>query len=490
MGTSMGKSVALLLVLVFLSASCVMVAKPVSATSAAGNSWMEMAPMHVARAGLGVAVVNGKIYAIGGVTQTIPLNIPLRAPTGEGVVGTNEQYDPVTDTWAFKTPMPTPRFSFAIAAYQGKIYCIGGAGSNLNEVYDTVTGMWETKAPIPKTYFPMQASIINGKIYVVGGNPFGGFTYFNEVYDPATDTWAASIPMPYAEFDYTSTEADGKIYVLGGIDLLSGAGYPNQIYNPQIGNWSMGSIPSLTVFGPAAASTTGALAPKRIYLIGGGQSVVGTSQPVFPTQVYNPSQNTWSYGASMPTGRTDFGIANINDTLYAIGGYTYNLSSDSYGDTILGGPMTPSAVNEQYIPIGYGTPDPSYVLEHIPPKISLLSPVNQTYNEPNVSLVFMVDKAVNWTGYSLDGQQNVTITGNSPLTNSTVTNVTISNMTSGLHSITVYANDTFGNVGASETISFTVAKPESFPTTLVAVASVASVALIGVILLIYFRKRK
>jgi parallel beta-helix repeat protein len=114
-----------------------------------------------------------------------------------------------------------------------------------------------------------------------------------------------------------------------------------------------------------------------------------------------------------------------------------------------------------------------------PPKIAVLSPLNQTYNESSVPLVFTVDKFANWTGYSLDGQQNVTITGNS----------TIANMTNGFHSITVYSNGTFGNMGASETVSFTIAKPESFPTTLIATASGASVAIIGIGLLIYFRKR-
>lgn len=121
-----------------------------------------------------------------------------------------------------------------------------------------------------------------------------------------------------------------------------------------------------------------------------------------------------------------------------------------------------------------------YISATTPPKITIMSPVKQTYNESNVSLNFTVDKDVDWTGYSLDGRQNVTIAGND----------TITNIPNGLHSITVYANDTFGNMGASQTITFTVAVPEPFPTTLVAVASVASVAVIGVILLIYFRKRK
>src|SRR3989304_2088062 len=143
----MRKGVALLLVLVFLTASLIMAAKPVSAATPVENSWTPRAPMHQARGGLGVAAVNGKIYAIGGTTSS-------RKPP-DAFVGTNEEYDTITDTWTTKASMPTPRAYFAIAAYQNKIYCIGGVvglgivdersqfryyiTSQVNEVYDTVT---------------------------------------------------------------------------------------------------------------------------------------------------------------------------------------------------------------------------------------------------------------------------------------------------------------------------------------------------------------
>jgi hypothetical protein len=102
-------------------------------------------------------------------------------------------------------------------------------------------------------------------------------------------------------------------------------------------------------------------------------------------------------------------------------------------------------------------------------------------------LVFTLDKLVNWTGYSLDGESNVTVTSSS--LNSSARVVTIANVTKGVHKVTVYANDTYGNMGASETVTFTVAKPEPFPTTLV-VASVITVAVVGVSIVVYFKKRK
>jgi hypothetical protein len=64
-----------------------------------------------------------------------------------------------------------------------------------------------------------------------------------------------------------------------------------------------------------------------------------------------------------------------------------------------------------------------------------------------------------------------------------------SELTNGVHNITVYAEDTFGNECASETIFFNVEVPEPFPTTLV-IASAIAVSVVSVALLVYFKKRK
>ena len=124
--------------------------------------------------------------------------------------------------------------------------------------------------------------------------------------------------------------------------------------------------------------------------------------------------------------------------------------------------------NEEYTSIGYGT---------VPPVISIASPRNANYTSSEIDLNFTVNRHVEWMDYSLDGQENVTTTGN----------ITITGLSKGLHNITVYAKDEFENTGVSETISFSVDVP--FPTTLVAVASVATIAVVGVGLL-YFKKRK
>jgi len=113
--------------------------------------------------------------------------------------------------------------------------------------------------------------------------------------------------------------------------------------------------------------------------------------------------------------------------------------------------------------------------------ISFLSPQNQTYSATDISLNFTMPKSVRLVRFSLDGQANVTITGNTTLTA----------LTYGSHNIILYIDDPLGNTSPSETIYFSVVKEtEPFPTTIVATASVvATIGVVGVGLLVYFKKR-
>jgi hypothetical protein len=120
----------------------------------------------------------------------------------------------------------------------------------------------------------------------------------------------------------------------------------------------------------------------------------------------------------------------------------------------------------------------TFTIDTTPPNVSVTSPQNKTYESFDVPLNFTLNERVSQISYSLDGQDNVTIAGNTTLTD----------LPDGDHNVTVYAQDITGNVGASEILCFSVEVPEPFPITLVVAASV-SVAVVGVGLLVYFKKR-
>jgi N-acetylneuraminic acid mutarotase len=318
----------------------------IAAVWAAESSWTKLEPLPTIRRDLGVAAVNGKIYAIGGRSDGCRLS-------------TNEEYDPETNTWTTKTPMPTPRSDFGIAVVNNKIYCIGGItdfdwsghGKGIlctaNEVYDPLTDTWENKTSMPTQRQRPKANVVNGKIYVMGGFQYRDLPPpqttieldVNEVYDPETDSWTTKTPMPHTPYGPASTTIDNKIYVIGGFksDL-------NQIYDPESDNWSQGaSIPTAVALAGAGA-TSGEMAPKRIYVIGGYPSY----DEVRLNQVYDPETDTWSSGSQMPTARHSLGVAVVNDILYAIGGGSTNLNVRQYNE------------NERYTPIGYIPEFPSW----------------------------------------------------------------------------------------------------------------------------------
>lgn len=81
------------------------------------------------------------------------------------------------------------------------------------------------------------------------------------------------------------------------------------------------------------------------------------------------------------------------------------------------------------------------------PEICFVSPQNKTYTGNSVSLNFSVNEETSWIGYSLDGQNNVTLTENT---------LTLTGLANGLHYLTIYAKGTYPNTEASETIGFTI----------------------------------
>ncbi len=407
-------------IILLLAMSIALTALPLQTVIGQNNgdaSWTNLTSMPTARGGLGVAVVAGKIYAIGGQNSNGELNL-------------NEMYDPATDQWISKASMPTARTGAAMAVYGSKIYVIGGQVGdsyigNL-EVYDTVTNTWETLASMPTPRSDLSANVINGKIYLIGGKtysnvvPYYTQTSVNQVYDISANTWSTSASMPTALQGYASTVVGNKIYIIGGakqaVSGIDSSVNTLLIYDAQTDTWSNGKTMKETSSYGAAAYTLGVIAPSKIYYIGGYSAGAFTGK----TQVYDIEQNTWTDGPTMPTARAYLGLAVVNDVLYAVGGFEGSnwLSS-----------------NEEFQPIGYGK---------ISPQITILNPVNKIYR--NITIEYTINKAVSWAAYCIDGGANVTLSGNPE----------ISGLADGEHDLVIYANDTLGNIGVSQIAHFAI----------------------------------
>jgi len=204
------------------------------------DTWKPIAPMPTKR-GAGVAAVVGeKIYVIGGATTAPGETNPSIHPTQvQRVIGTVEEYDPETNTWRTRSPMPTPRNHTAAGVVNGKIYVIGGrigaafiaASSNLAnvEAYDPATDKWSPPlAKMPTARSGLASGVYQGKIYTAGGewqdpNQQTAYRAF-EAYDPATNTWAVLPPMVLARHGVAGGVIGNRFYAISGDVQSSGTG--------------------------------------------------------------------------------------------------------------------------------------------------------------------------------------------------------------------------------------------------------------------------
>lgn len=121
----------------------------------------------------------------------------------------------------------------------------------------------------------------------------------------------------------------------------------------------------------------------------------------------------------------------------------------------------------------------SFSINTLPPRIRNISIENGQRFVGAIPLSFVISEPVSWMGYSLDGLTNVTLAGNT----------TLSELQIGFHNLTVYAQSESGKVGASETVYFNVDAP--FPTILVITATTGTLlVMVGIGLLVYFKKNK
>jgi N-acetylneuraminic acid mutarotase len=220
------------------------------------NQWSQKADMPITRANFSTSVVDSKIYAIGGYTGQNG-NTPPRSSV--------DVYDPATNNWSQIASMPIGEADHSSAVVDGKIYVIGG---NTVQIYDPLTDTWTRGADRPSTprwWAPV--SVVDGKIYSIGGAkgpPTWQVVPTVEEYDPATDTWTAKTNIPIATASHASVVVDGRIYVINGNGVTGTVLSLVQIYDPATGTWMEAPHTSIARQLPSAGVVDG-----TIYLMGG-----------------------------------------------------------------------------------------------------------------------------------------------------------------------------------------------------------------------------
>lgn len=307
------------------------------------GTWATLAPAPTKRTEVVAAAVNGKIYVVGGFSEPGFGNL-----TSLAIADTVEEYDPVTDRWTNRASLPIGLHHAGAAAVGGKLYVIGGYTKSFLNVwhpisavymYDPITDSWTERAPMPTPRGALAVTEYGGKLYAIGGYDRAANLGAVEVYDPATDTWSAKAPLPTPRDHLAAVTVGDRLIAIGG--RLNGRYSQNlavtEAYDPHTDRWTrLADLPT------ARSGITAGVIRGTAYVLG-GEAPEGTFRT---NEAYRPDLDRWQAMAPMPTGRHGLGAAVVNDRLYVIAG----------GPTP-GGSF--SQVNEMFVPPAGAAADPA-----------------------------------------------------------------------------------------------------------------------------------
>ena len=246
------------------------------------DRWTTRASMPVGLHHVGIGVSGGKLYVIGGYEQS---GLTVWHP-----VATVYAYDPATNTWTEREPMPTPRGALSVTEHEGKLYAIGGYDRKANiavvEVYDPAQNTWAKRAPLPTPRDHLATATVSGKVYAIGGRlngDYGRNLSLIEVYDPDTDRWSRAADLPTARSGITASVIGGRIYVFGG-ESAEGTFAENEAYDPVRDAWqAMAPMPT------ARHGLGSAVMQGSIYVISGGPTPGGSFTNL--NEVFTPPES-------------------------------------------------------------------------------------------------------------------------------------------------------------------------------------------------------
>lgn len=281
------------------------------------GTWQTLAAAPIRRTEVAAAAAGGKIYVVGGLTEP-PLG-QLMNPVVSDLV---EEYDPATDAWARKAPLPRPAHHVGIATIGQDLYVVGGFTSSLLNIwkpsaqgfrYNPVTNVWSEIPPMPTARGALAAVEYGGKLYAIGGFDGTADSSAVEVFDPASNTWSLRASLPTPRDHHTAAVSQSRIFVIGG--RLSRDPSENlttvEAYDPLINQWTkMAPMPT------ARSGIASGVINGLIYVVG-GESPRGTFRE---TEVYNPDTDRWAPMTPMPTKRHGLGGAVLNGRFYTLSG--------------------------------------------------------------------------------------------------------------------------------------------------------------------------
>ena len=312
--------------------SFVLVAVFMCVSTAHTQKWARLAEFPEPTEELVGASAGGKLYVFCGL-----------AP-GWKPMGLVYEYDPATDTWTKKKPMPLASHHVSFTEHRGKIYAFGGfvlpqsgppAWVPIDNAweYDPATDAWRALAPLPTKRGSPVAVSVGERMYVIGGAVTAAgqasvhparphlSTGAVEEYDPAANSWQPRAPMPTPRNHAVAGVAGNKVYVIGGRvggAFITGPSSNTDIveeYDPAANSWTFrAKMPT-----PRSAMAAG-VHQGRIYVSGGEYQDARMMATYRALEAYDAARNAWMVLPSMPTARHGLAGGFVGKRLHMVSG--------------------------------------------------------------------------------------------------------------------------------------------------------------------------
>ena len=176
---------------------------------AADSQWQRTSDLRHKRSCAGAAVLHNRIYVVGG-------------RSGSKTLRSVESYDPAEERWQELDPMITARSEPAVCVLNGALYAIGGveswSGQCLSsvEVYEPQTRCWSPAPAMNHARRGAGVVVFRGKLLVIGGSDGHTCLVSSELFDPATQSWSRGPSLNVPRANVATVLMRGRIFAVGG----------------------------------------------------------------------------------------------------------------------------------------------------------------------------------------------------------------------------------------------------------------------------------
>jgi len=227
-----------------------------------------------------------------------------------------------------RAPTPFARRALAVATVGGRLYALGGMGSDRElsqrvEVYDPKTGAWSQAPDFPGAGFGMAAVGSAGAVFASGAD---GVVHR---LDTAAGTWSVASTMALPRFFHRLiASGDGTVWALGGIRPTS-SGARVRLAEPVAGERA-GLAISLRLPSPMPSKNRqgAAVLGDGVYFFGGNNSL--GQHDFAPENFTNDAFRfdlatlSWTDVADYPHARQTMSVATHMGEIYAFGGFGHD----------------------------------------------------------------------------------------------------------------------------------------------------------------------